>query len=332
MSDELNKLILNAVTSCTLADRGTFYFLFSHVDAGRRSRYTVTYVEDNGRISASPSFGLLVNDRLKHAIAIDKDTVLIVPFEGSPFNLITTNNWKSLTIPSTDPKEVLRAVITGLGSDTKPAVSMWARVRESDHDFVIECEDGEIPVHCVILKSWLFFERLLESTMQESVKKRLHIPYPKEWVEPLVSHLYGEQSSLTFDEATGVIVTAAVYDLPHLHAQAMRRIRQETLDVTKAVVTWKRAFEVKNEALLEYCGAVIQNEMKNMPKVRHLIEEFSQEEFVQLFSDMSLSAQKEAAKRDYPRVTSPKVQTTEPVLTTTTTLRAYSGNHFENNW
>ncbi|AOW00307.1 hypothetical protein B0I72DRAFT_139623 [Yarrowia lipolytica] len=300
---ELNKLILKAVTSSSLQDRGTFYFLFSHVDAGRRSRYTITFVDADGKMSASPSFGLVVNDWLKNAIAIDMDTVLIVPHDGAPFTLVTTNKWKSITIPSADPKEVLRSVIDGLLEHNPASQTTLTRVRETNqgHDFVIACEDGDIPVHSIILKaSWPFFDRLLDSKMQEATDKRLTLPYPKEWIEPLVSHFYGEQRNMSFEEATGVIITAAVYDLPALHSLALRRIREETMDVLMAVVAWKRAYEAMNQALMEYCGAVIQTEMKNFPKVQHLLQDFSQDEFLQLFSHMSLHAQKATSKTPCP--------------------------------
>ncbi|KAG5358470.1 hypothetical protein CJU89_5045 [Yarrowia sp. B02] len=298
MSEELNKLILRSVTSCSLKDNGTFYFLFSHVDAGRRARYTVTFVDSNGKLSASPSFGLLVNDWLKNAIAIDPDTVLIVPNEGAPFTLVTTNGWKSLTIPSSDPREVLRMVIDGLVDFQPSSSNALTRMRNNpDHDFCIECEDGEIPVHSVVLKaSWPFFDKLLDSKMQEAEQKRVKMPYPMEWIEPLVAHLYGEEVDMGFYAATGVIVTAAVYDLPALHALAMRRIRLEAIDAVKATTAWKRAFEAQNEALMEYCGAVVHTEMKNLPKVQHLLREFSEDEFLHLFNDMSLQAQKEATK------------------------------------
>lgn len=334
---ELDKLILKAVLSCSLQqDQGTFYFLFSHVDAGRRSRYTITFVDAEGKQSASLSFGLLVNDWLKNAIAINKDTVLIVPHEGAPFALVTTNNWKSLTIPSSDSKEVLKTILYGLLEDKPACQTALARVRDNthDHDFVIACNDGEIPVHSVILKaSWPFFEKLLDSNMKEATDKRLQLAYPKAWVEPLVSYSYGERRDLSFEEATGVIVTAAVYDLPALHSRAMCFIRQEPLDVLKATVAWKRAYEARNQALMEYCGATIQAEMKNFSKIQHLLQDFSQDEFLQLFNHMSLHAQEEATKTPCPpKAPSPKSQSPP----TNYNYTAYSTGHrtdpSNNNW
>lgn len=331
---ELDKLILKAVLSCSLhQDQGTFYFLFSHVDAGRRSRYTITFVDSDGKQSASLSFGLLVNDWLKNAIAINKDTVLIVPQEGAPFALVTTNNWKSLTIPSSDSKDVLKTILYGLLEDKPACQSALARVRHNnDHDFVIACNDGEIPVHSVILKtSWPFFDKLLDSKMKEAADKRLQLPYPKEWVEPLVSYSYGERRDLSFEEATGVIVTAAIYDLPALHSRAMCFIRQEPLDVLKATVAWKRAYEVQNQALMEYCGAVIQAEMKHFSKIQHLLQDFSQDEFLQLFNHMSLHAQEEASKTPCPpKASSPKLQSPKPQSPTNYNYTAYSSSY--NGW
>ncbi|KAG5358754.1 hypothetical protein CKK34_5034 [Yarrowia sp. E02] len=272
MSDttsDVQKLILKSLSSCPLKDRGTFYFTFSHTDKDRHCWYVITFVDNDGNMSNSCKFELRPNDWLKQVVALDTSTLLIVPHRWEPYTLETKNHWKSATIADMSYAQCLKVIIDRLSGPDLSENPTLARIRNNtDHDFVIEYDGGEIPVHSVVLRSsWPFFDMLLESNMKEANEKRLRLPYPRTHVEPLISHLYGNPRKMTFVEATGVITTASVYDLPDLLAKALQRIKGEPhLAGNKALHVWKQASAVQNEPLMDFSKDLF---LENMNSTRY---------------------------------------------------------------
>lgn len=304
INKEKSELILKAVTSCSLKGQGTFYFLSEGINAEKRRQYTITFMDNEGKISPSSGFDIASSELVDKTVVINDITVLMVLQDGLAYAITTTDNWKTLNFTSNDPKEVLNTVMEGL-SDAKVGPPFQtkglSRVRaEGNHDFSITCKaeddsDSVIRVHSVILKSsWPFFKKMMESDMIEVSERTLAIPYPMLWVEAMISFLYGEHRELSFEEATGLMIIADIYDIPFLLIQSMKRIKEEAMDLSKTIFTWKRAFQAQNEAVMEYCGASIFKDMKSLPKAQKIIQDFTQEEFLQLFKDMSLHAQKDS--------------------------------------
>lgn len=92
---------------------------------------------------------------------------------------------------------------------------------------------------------------MIESDCQESSEKVLKLDYPKEWVEKLVSYVYGEVQDLAIDELTGLVNLGELHELPEMVdmlAEEIIEIRPK-LSLEEVILAWKRAFQVKNTSL-----------------------------------------------------------------------------------
>ena len=159
-----------------------------------------------------------------------------------------------------------------------------------DFDFTIVCNDGNIPVHSLILSSqWRFFKAMKESRMEESQTKELTLDFPVKWIEALVAYLYEEMPPLEFEVAVGLLDVAQMYDLPQLLYEAMDRIKREYMDMDKAMMAFKQACITKNEAVRKYCAGKIKEFMvePETPVSDDLLESYSQTQLVQLFRDLN---------------------------------------------
>lgn len=127
------------------------------------------------------------------------------------------------------------------------------RAQTAYYDFSIVCgDDHKIPVHSLVLKTyWPYFDSMMENDCQESSEKVLKLDYPKEWVEKLVSYVYGEVLDLTFDELTGLAYLGELYQLPEMVDMLAKEIMDIGPDMSleEVILAWKRTFPVKNQSL-----------------------------------------------------------------------------------
>lgn len=170
----------------------------------------------------------------------------------------------------------------------KPAIRGLGKIRRNGNfDFEIVSQEGEtVGVHTLVFASaWPFFKALMDSNMQETAEKRLLLPYPLAWIEPVASYLYEEPLEMSFEQALGVLVVSNVYDLPGLGEIAQKRILKEPLNVVKAALGWKRAFEAQCEDVRMYMAKWLRESVDEFYKSKEW-KEFSDEEVGQFEEDV----------------------------------------------
>lgn len=173
--------------------------------------------------------------------------------------------------------------------------SQLSKVRKyGNFDFKIVClNEEEIEVHSLILASqWSFFSNMMESNMSEVSSKKLTLDYPVEWIEAIVSLFYDEKKPLDFDTATGVVIVAQMYDIPELLTQAMRRIKQEDMDVHLAINSWQKV-KLHNKAVSDHCAGQAKQKIANLHNstdAQNALNELSQLELIELLNNLSLTA------------------------------------------
>lgn len=158
-------------------------------------------------------------------------------------------------------------------------------------DFVIVSRDSKTyNVHSLVLAGvWPLFKTMLEANMKETSEKQMDIPYPHTWVEALLLYFYEEELTMDFNQATGVVVLANVYDIPALCDIAITRIKKETLDTKKCVEGWRNVFEARCDSMQIYLAKYLGEHLKELQEASEMLAQFSQEETVQLMMDISRS-------------------------------------------
>lgn len=147
-----------------------------------------------------------------------------------------------------------------------------------------------IRVHSLVLKSvWPFFKGMLDCGMSEAESMSMTLPYPRSWVEALIRFFYDDHNVLSFEDATGLVVLAKVYDMPSIHLSAIERIKNEgTLNLSQALLAWRRSYEADANFLRTHCAQFIREHFKDLSKATQLLPDYSQEELLCLLSDLAL--------------------------------------------
>ena len=126
--------------------------------------------------------------------------------------------------------------------------------------------------------------------MSESDAMTMTMPYPRSWVESLIKFFYDEHNELSFDDATGLLVIAKTYDVPTITISATQRIKDEgDLDLTKALLAWRRSYEAGNDAIRTHCAVFIGLHYKELSEAFELLPDYSKDELLCLLSDLALS-------------------------------------------
>lgn len=127
------------------------------------------------------------------------------------------------------------------------------RLNTEAADFTIVCgDDVSIPVHTAILCTfWPFFKNMMSNDCDEKANKQLRLDFPASWVNQMILHIYSEESKMTFDEATGVLIASEMYLLPELNTEASRQledlVRKMELSLADLVTGWERSHKANNE-------------------------------------------------------------------------------------
>lgn len=168
-------------------------------------------------------------------------------------------------------------------------LSGLSKVRSNgDFDFTLVTDGGTIPVHTLVLKACMpFFAAMMDSKMSESSLQKLDMPHPHLWVEAMVSYFYGEPFEVEFEQATGLLILADVYDIPELLRLAVARVKSEQLDMTKCLAGWKNAFDAQNDEIRAYFAAFARKQWNELEQSAELLHGLTQEEAVELMLDVS---------------------------------------------
>ena len=163
----------------------------------------------------------------------------------------------------------------------------------ADADFHIECSDNEkIPVHSLIMKTyWPFFKSMMENDCAESSEKVLKLDYPSDWIEVLVSFVYGQSFQMTFEQAAGLLVLGEMYQLPALAEMAADEIMSSpkgSLKLEEALLGWRQAHEAQNIKVKTFLATEIasrQSQKGLSDEDKGLFAQLSAEEAVGLYFD-----------------------------------------------
>lgn len=303
--DEVKEFVMNATATGYLEGTGTFVLTHTGKDPKKESyeRYEVRLIRESGELVKSNT-ALLSLQTPSGLFVIASDVFFVLYEDEPPCTIKTKSNWSNIEVIPSEHKDFFPTINTSIASSLPRLnhTSNLSRVRQKgNQDFTIICDDNkEIKVHSLILSAqWEFFENMLESKMSEATTSTLRLRYPVEWIEALVSHFYDERKSMDFETATGVVIVAQIYDVPELLVQAMRRIKEEDMDIHQALLGWKRAHLVENKAVRDYCAKRISSEMSKLSSSKTsqaILGDLTQLEFVQLLNDLSLSAKTEELK------------------------------------
>lgn len=165
------------------------------------------------------------------------------------------------------------------------------RKMSDDVDFHIECLDGvRIPVHGLILKTyWPFFRTMMQNDCAESNDKVLRLDYPADWLEVLVSFIYGQDADMSFEQAAGLLVVAQMYQLPELVDMATAKIvnsPKDSISLEAALTGWKLAFEAQNEKATAFLAGIVaakQSQFGQSDEEKALFSQLSTEEALGLY-------------------------------------------------
>lgn len=320
------ELVLDAPFACQLEGLGTFllfeegahHILFRIHEGSTYQKWTL---EDLGARAGSA---------VKTIIPINPSN-LVVLYEADNFVLLVNaiSDWDNIQILSHSkgsewddiraksglkeheyifpPHNNLEATLPSLGPPSTG--SRFANLRHYGmFDFKIGCGDGKIiEAHRLVLGSqWVALHNLMLQIPSLLYKE---LPFSSKCVEPLISYFYDEQKPLDFMAAVAVVSVAEVYRAPSLLTYALRRIRQEDIEVHQALEAWKLVRDLDPdmgsinsiEVVSEYCAARIQDklgDMKRSEKAQEILSNMDQEELIRLYNDLSKSIGAEEKRRE----------------------------------
>lgn len=167
------------------------------------------------------------------------------------------------------------------------------RKMTDDADFHIECLDNvRIPVHSLVLKTyWPFFRTMMQNNCAESNEKVLELDYPADWIEAMVSFIYGQDVEMSFEQATGLIEVAEKYQLLELANMATEEIvgsPKDSITLEAALTGWKRAFKAQNDIVMTFLAGQIatkQSQFGQSDKEKAAFSQLSTEEALGLYFD-----------------------------------------------
>lgn len=302
--DEVKELVMNATVTGYLEGTGTFILTHTGKESeGTRETFKITLLRDSGELLTCVN-ALLSSDFPVRLFVVASDTLVVLYGHLNPCILKTTSAWTNMDVLSSVHNNFFPTINSTFTSSLPRLnhTSNLAKVRQKgNYDFTIICDDNkEIKVHSLILSAqWNFFETMLESKMSEAATSTLRLRYPVEWIEAVVSHFYDERKPMDFKTATGVVIVAQIYDIPELLTKAIRRIKEEDMNIHQALLGWKRAHSVENKAVRDFCASSVSKEMTKLSGSKasqDILGDLTQVEFVQLFNDLSLSAKAAESK------------------------------------
>lgn len=132
---------------------------------------------------------------------------------------------------------------------------------------------------------------MMQSDFAEVHNKVLKLDYPSDWIEVVVSYVYGQTVEMTFEQATGLVVVAEMYQLPGLVKMASDEIMKaprDAIPLDEAVLGWKRAHEARNEPVKAFLARNIAHkkpQIENNDDDKRAFEPLSSEDTLGLYFD-----------------------------------------------
>lgn len=294
--DEIKDLVMTATISRCYEDYGTF-FLTQKVPKSYKLAFQRAF---DGSI-AFPETALAFVNTPAVLLPVGREMVMVLTAVDTeaPVLLTSIDNWKTVKTILHGQQGYFQALNKNIREES-PYMEYNNRLQkvrsheQTVFDFTLVCnDDKEIKVHSQVLASqWPFFDKMLESNMAEKSSHTLKLPHSKRLVEAIVSHLYDEQMSMSFEVAAGLLVTAQMYDLPKLLITAMQVIKNTALTYDKALLAWKKANEADNKAVKKHCARYLHSNIGGLgeddSEAEKMLAEFDRAEMIQLFKDMSL--------------------------------------------
>lgn len=282
--DEIQKQLDNLEkkhrTKCVIDQHGTAYICAE----GGKALFAV-YNDGDRTIGRYGDFTLeqVAYFKVDQVLAITPHTFL-VKFSDQSYSYVTAE--KSSVLESDVGDSLRKAALT---RNYPQRLHGLSKVRSNgEFDFTLITKEGTVPIHSLVFKACMpFFATMMDSKMSESSEKKLEIPYPLSWVEAMVSYFYGEPFEVEFEQATGLLILADVYDIAELQRLAIARIKSERLDMTKCLAGWKNAFEAQNEEMRAYFASFARNQWDELEQSAEFLRDLSQEEAVELMLDVS---------------------------------------------
>lgn len=161
------------------------------------------------------------------------------------------------------------------------------RKMKDDADFKIACRDGiSIPVHSLVMKTyWPFFRAMMNLDSVEKREMVLNLDFPSNWVEVLVSYIYGEPVEMDFEQATGVCVLGDMYQLPELAelaTQVVTTVPSGSITLEEALAGWQNGHGARNERVKAFLAKEVALKQKGQ---ENKLGDLSVEEMRELYMD-----------------------------------------------
>lgn len=260
------------------------------------TRTGITYVPDTNRVIAPYTFAgprVTREPSWKYYVVQDTLYVHLTLSSGSWFVMITPSPSEGKLITSAT---YLKHLYESKKKATpKRASHNLSAVRNmsDDADFHIECLDNvRIPVHSLILKTyWPFFKTMMQNDCAESNDKVLKLDYPADWIEVLVSFIYSQDVQMSFEQATGLLVVAEMYQLSELTDMATDEIlgcAKDSITLEAALTGWVRAFQAQNEKATAFLAGQVaskQSQFGQSDGEKAAFSDLSAEEALGLYFD-----------------------------------------------
>lgn len=178
-----------------------------------------------------------------------------------------------------------------LSSQTAIKETGLARIRRSQPtDFTIQCSDGSLGAHKLVLMSlWPFFESMIDSGLREASENVLELDQPKSTVAVILRYLHGEDLDLEFEDAANLVVVAQAYLLPELLQLVEEWLKLRNMDFKQALLLWRKSCEVDNDTLKALAASEIEKQLPGLGNLAEQVKDLSQEEFTQLMQDVCVS-------------------------------------------
>lgn len=176
-------------------------------------------------------------------------------------------------------------------------------------DFKIICADKEeLLAHSIVLASrWDDIHNILVHTPEQ---KSYKVSWASSLVEPVIAHCYGEEPKpLDLVTATGVALAARDFGMPELLTFALRRIKQESAEVStnlKAYIAasfFPGSSNSKNstaKTIRNYLACRIQEQLSTLAgskETQELLKDMEKSHLISLYNDLSKNTGAEETRR-----------------------------------
>lgn len=200
------------------------------------------------------------------------------------------------------PKSLMEATLPTLNTSCQ-----FSKLRGyGAEDFKIICnDDKELLAHSIVLASrW----DTIHNILIDSPEKNSHsVPFDSSWIEPVILHCYGEEpKSLDLVTATGVALAAYSFNMPELLVFALRRIKQESTEISTNLKAWKMVrtyvppYTATSNSIRDYLACRIQEQLSVLAgskESQELLKDMNKPDLIELYNNLSENIGAEEERR-----------------------------------